>query len=194
MLIERFDRVLLPEGNFGKRHVVSALTMLRMHESETAAASYTDLADTISERGARGFVAADKLELFKRMVFNILVTNDDDHLRNHAFVWDGANSGWRLSDLYDVVPKPQVGSERFLVLGVGPAKGRLATLDNALSAAGRFGLLKHAAAEIIRHLSGVVREWRTYFEALGVPKSECDKIASAFRKPQSMGLREVEKA
>ncbi|AMM13269.1 hypothetical protein AX768_03215 [Burkholderia sp. PAMC 28687] len=193
MLIERFDRVPLPEGSFGKRHVVSALTMLKMHESDTASASYTDLSDTLSERGAVGFVAADKLELFKRMVFNILVTNDDDHLRNHAFVWDGANKGWRLSELYDVVPKPQVGSERFLVLGVGPAMGRLATLDNALSAAGRFGLLKHAAAEIIQHLSSVVREWRTYFEAFDVPKSECDKIASAFRKPQSIGLREVEK-
>ena len=72
--------------------------------------------------------------------------------------------------------------------------GRLATLDNALSAAGRFGLLKHAAVEIIQHLSAVVREWRTYFEEFGVPKGECDKIASAFRKPQAIGLRDVEKA
>jgi serine/threonine-protein kinase HipA len=71
--------------------------------------------------------------------------------------------------------------------------GRLATLDNALSAAGRFGLLKHAAVEIIQQLSAVVREWRIYFEEFGVPKRECDKIASAFRKPQAIGLREVEK-
>ena len=194
MLIERFDRVPLSGGAFGKRHVVSALTMLKMHESDTASANYTDLADLLGERGATGFVAADKVELFKRMVFNILVTNDDDHLRNHAFVWDGANKGWRLSDLYDVVPKPQVGTERFLVLGVGPAMGRLATLDNALSAAGRIGLLKHTAVEIIQQLSAVAREWRTYFEEFGVPKTECDKISSAFRKPQAIGLREVEKA
>ncbi|CAB3752843.1 type II toxin-antitoxin system HipA family toxin [Paraburkholderia solisilvae] len=194
MLIERFDRVSLPKGGFGKRHVVSALTMLKMHEFGTGSAEYAHLADTLSELGASGSVGADKTELFKRMVFNILVTNDDDHLRNHAFVWDGAQRGWRLSDLYDVVPKPQVGSERFLVLGVGPAAGRLATLDNALSAAGRFGLMKHAAAQIIKELSAIVREWRMHFEALNVPVAECEKVASAFRKPKDIGLRAVEKA
>jgi serine/threonine-protein kinase HipA len=194
MLIERFDRVPLPKGEFGKRHVVSALTMLKMHEFDTGSAEYANLADTLGELGASGSVGADKTELFKRMVFNILVTNDDDHLRNHAFVWDGAHRGWRLSDLYDVVPKPQLGSERFLVLGVGPAMGRLATLDNALSAAGRFGLMKHAAAQIIKELSAIVREWRMHFDALGVPAAECEKVASAFRKPKDIGLRAVEKA
>jgi hypothetical protein len=69
-----------------------------------------------------------------------------------------------------------------------------ATLDNALSAAGRFGLLKHAAAQIIKDLSAVVREWRMHFAALGVPVAECDKVASAFRKPKDLGLRAVEKA
>jgi len=199
MLIERFDRVPLPEGKpgkpgqLGKRHVVSALTMLRMHEFDAGAAAYADLADTLGALGASGFVAEDKVELFRRMVFNILVTNDDDHLRNHAFVWDGAHRGWRLSDLYDVVPKPQLGTERFLVLGVGPAAGRLATLDNALSAAGRFGILRHAAADIIVRVAAVVREWRMHFEAFGVSVAECDKIASAFRKPRDIGLRAVEK-
>jgi serine/threonine-protein kinase HipA len=123
MLIERFDRVPLSGGAFGKRHVVSALTMLKMHESDTASANFAGLADLLGERGATGFVAADKVESFKRMVFNILVMNDDDHLRNHAFVWDGANKGWRLRDLYDVVPKPQVRSEHFLVLGRRPGDG-----------------------------------------------------------------------
>lgn len=193
MLIERFDRVMLPEGTFGKRHVVSALTMLGMHESDTASASYADLAEVLNVHGAKGFVAADKLELFRRMVFNILVTNDDDHLRNHAFVWDHANRGWRLSDLYDVVPKPQVAHERFLVLGIGPAAGRLATLDNALSGAGRFGIARRDAIDIIGQLASVVREWRTYFERDGVPRAECDKIASAFRKPKELGLPRVEK-
>jgi serine/threonine-protein kinase HipA len=79
------------------------------------------------------------------------------------------------------------------VLGVGPAAGRLATLDNALSAAGSFGILRHAAAQIIVQLSAVVREWRMHFEALGVTVAECDKIASAFRKPKDIGLRVIEK-
>jgi len=55
-------------------------------------------------------------------------------------------------------------------------------------------VLKHAAVEIIQRLSAVVREWRIYFEEFGVPRAECDKISSAFRKPQAIGLREVEKA
>src|ERR1700694_1907225 len=66
MLIERFDRVPLSGGAFGKRHVVSALTMLKIHESDTASANYADLADLLGERGATGFVAADKIGLFHR--------------------------------------------------------------------------------------------------------------------------------
>lgn len=194
MLIERFDRSSLPDGRFGRRHVVSALTMLRKSEYDAADAQYAHLAEVISALGAKGHVAADKTELFKRMVFNILVSNDDDHLRNHAFVWEGENRGWRLSDLYDVVPKPQVGTERFLVLGVGPASGRLATLDNAMSSSGRFGLHKPQALDIIEQLAAVVREWRVYFEAFGVPATECKKISTAFRNPKDLGLRRIARA
>ncbi|MFJ1252254.1 type II toxin-antitoxin system HipA family toxin [Cupriavidus sp. CuC1] len=192
MLIERFDRVPLGEGQFARRHVVSALTMLKMSENDAgASAEYAHLAEVINNLGASGHVATDKEELFRRMVFNILVSNDDDHLRNHAFVWDGTNNGWRLSDLYDVVPKPQIGTERYLVLGIGPGAGRLATLDNALSGAGRFGLRSDQAIDIIEKVSAVVREWRVYFEAFGVPAAECDKISSAFRNPRDIGLEKL---
>jgi serine/threonine-protein kinase HipA len=170
--------------------MVSALTMLRLHESDTAAARYADLAEVLNNHGASGFVALDKVELFKRMVFNVLVSNDDDHLRNHAFVWDGARNGWRLSDLYDVVPKPQVATQRYLVLGVGQ-KGRLATLENALSAAGQFGILAGDAVAYINEIASVVREWRTWFDEYGVPQSECDKVASAFRNPKDIGLAHI---
>lgn len=190
MLIERFDRLPLATGAFARRHMVSALTMLRLHENDTTAARYADLAEVLNKHGASGFVALDKIELFKRMVFNVLVSNDDDHLRNHAFVWDGARRGWRLSDLYDVVPKPQAASQRYLVLGVGQ-KGRLATLDNALSAAGQFGILAGDAVAYINEIASVVREWRTYFDELGVPPSECDKVASAFRNPKDIGLARI---
>lgn len=192
MLIDRFDRYMLPSGSFGKRHVVSALTMLKMHESDAAKARYIDMAKVIDDVGARGFVAEDRTELFKRMVFNILVTNDDDHLRNHAFVWDTAHRGWRLSDLYDVVPKPQQGSERFLVLGVGN-QGRLATLDNALSAASLFGILQKDAIAIIEKMASIGREWRVFFKKMGVPTAECNKIASAFRNPKDIGLKEIQR-
>jgi serine/threonine-protein kinase HipA len=63
--------------------------------------------------------AEDARELWRRMVFNILCNNTDDHLRNHGFLWDAGKHGWRLSPLYDVVPFPQVGQERYLAIGVG---------------------------------------------------------------------------
>lgn len=84
-------------------------------------------------------------ELYARIACNILVSNDDDHLRNHAFVWVPEGKGWRLSPLYDVVPRARVAAERYLHMSVRP-QGRLATLDKLLEAHGSFGLLKKGAA------------------------------------------------
>ena len=189
MLIERFDRIVKQDGNLSRKHVVSALTLLGLHESDSPTASYAAIARKISELGASGFVQANREELFGRMVFNIMVGNDDDHLRNHAFVWNDHVRGWMLSPLYDVLPKPQRGYDRYLHLSVGE-QGRLATLDNALSHAGQFGLLPPQATAIIDRISGRVREWRTFFEGtIGVPMAECDKVASAFRKPKDIGWK-----
>jgi serine/threonine-protein kinase HipA len=126
------------------------------------------------------------------MVFDILVSNDDDHLRNHAFLYDAPGKGWRLSPLYDVVPRPQVAQERMLHLGVGP-QGRLATLDNALAASGRFGLMPPDAARIADRVVRAVRSWRESFERMQVPARLCDQLATAFRRPADIGLREVER-
>lgn len=191
MLIERFDRKAKGEGSV-RRHAVSALTLLGKDESESLGARYEDLSERIGRFGVDGQVQTDRNELYGRIAFNILVSNDDDHLRNHAFVWDSAGSGWRLSPLYDVVPRPQVAAERYLHLSIGP-RGRLATLDNLLEAHGAFGLLKREAAAIIERVASIAREWRGVFEELGVPEAECDKLASAFRRPREIGMEVVEK-
>ena len=194
MLIERFDREVLPSGEFGRRHVVSALTILGLHESESPKSSYAEIARRIAEIATKDSVKTDSEELFGRMVFNILVGNDDDHLRNHAFVWDVKHRGWMLSPLYDVLPKPQQGSERFLHLSVG-AQGRLATLDNALSHSGQFGILPGRAKEIVDRIASEVREWRTFFEfEMGLSKATCDKVASAFRKPSEIGCERLRRS
>ena len=187
MLIERFDRLSAP-GGVSRRHVVSALTMLGMSEQQSPDASYAQIVQAIEGWGAQGEVAAQRDELFARMIFNILVTNDDDHLRNHAFVEDAG--AWNLSPLYDVVPKPQVGTERNLYLGVGP-QGRRATLDNALRGCGRFGLFPPRAATIIEHVVAVVRTWREVFDELGVSQEDSDAVASAFRRADDIGMRDV---
>ena len=119
-------------------------------------------------------------ELFDQLVFNIFVSNDDDHLRNHGFAWDPRLPGWRLSPLDDVMPRATLASERRLHLGVGP-EGRNATLDNAFAARQMFTLSTEFAAESIARIWKTAREWKAHFEEYNVPPDQIEKIASAFR-------------
>lgn len=189
LLIERFDRQAVAHGQ-ARVHFVSALTLLGLHESEARQGSYAALADALSRYGAAGSVQMDRTELFGRMVFNILVSNDDDHLRNHGVLWSPQPQGWRLAPLYDVLPHPQVGHERFLQIGVG-SQGRLATLDNALSACGRFGLTPAQAAAVIERITMTVRAWKNHFEAQGISGTDLDVLASAFRSRHELGWRAI---
>ena len=175
-LIERFDRI--PHGNWlERRPFASGLTMLGAHESEVSSFSYADLAGAIRQFGTE--VRQDLHELFRRMLLNILVTNDDDHLRNHGFLFDG--EGWRLSPLYDVVPKPQLGLERRLVLGVGP-EGRAATIENALAGAAVFDLSHDDANAIAEDMSRIVAtRWEHLFTKAGISAADRKRFATCFR-------------
>ena len=175
-LIERFDRI--PHGNWlERRPFASGLTMLGAHESEVSSFSYADLAGAIRQFGTE--VRQDLHELFRRMLLNILVTNDDDHLRNHGFLFDG--EGWRLSPLYDVVPKPQLGLERRLVLGVGP-EGRNATIENALAGAAVFDLSHDDAKAIAENMSRTVAtRWEHLFTEAGISAADRKRFATCFR-------------
>lgn len=176
-MIERFDRDLAADG-VRPKPFASGLTILGAHESDVGRHSYADLAAALRRYGAQP--RADLVELFRRMVFNILVTNDDDHLRNHGFLWDAR--GWRLSPLYDVVPKPQVGLERTLVLGVGP-RGRAATLENAVAGGGAFGLsTEEATREALALAETVRREWISHFQGAGLGDAEIRRFATCFRQ------------
>jgi len=192
MLIERFDRAILSDGSFSRKHCVSALTMLGKPEQASLASSYAEIAQVISNRGVSGHVQKDRAELYARVAFNILISNDDDHLRNHAFIWDPPGKAWRLSPLYDVVPHPQVSQERRLHLSVGP-QGRTATLTNLFEARGSFGLLKPDAIAVIERVAATVRQWRIHLESAGVSPAQCDLIQTAFRRPGDIGLDEVTK-
>jgi serine/threonine-protein kinase HipA len=198
MLIRRFDRYwiapnsavtevgnlsLTQPGGARQEHrmgFVSGLTMVACDETESRTKAYTDLAQAVRDHCHPSVIRADNAELFKRMVYNILVSNDDDHLRNHGFLWDPRLPGWRLSPLYDVLPRASHATERFLHLGVGP-QGRLATLDNALAAHTRFTLSKVEAAKAMTDVWQKVRQWKVYFERFGVSDEEIDKIAPALR-------------
>jgi serine/threonine-protein kinase HipA len=198
MLIRRFDRYWakageaapLPEdfrdtapayGLAEKRlGFVSALTLLACDELDSPDKSYGDLAQAVRRYCHPSVIRGNNRELFERLIFNILVNNDDDHLRNHGFVWDARLPGWRLSPLYDVVPRATLALERRLHLGVGP-QGRSATLDNAFAGREMFTLSAEAAAESIARVWKIVREWRVWFEEYQVPADQIEKIAPAFR-------------
>lgn len=191
LLIERFDRHRVGE-HYARRHFLSALTLLGRHESESHHASYAEISQAIATHCAAPCVKADQAELFGRMVFNILVHNNDDHLRNHGFLFDAAVGGWRLAPLYDVVPAPSLAEERFLHLRVGE-QGRLATLTNAMTRHGVFGLTRPQAVAHIERICSVVREWKQHFENAGVSGNDIERVAAAFRKPRSLGLAEITK-
>ena len=174
-LIRRFDRLV--EGNRLKRvPFASALTMLEAHQIAAHRYSYRDLAEVLRRLGSDP--RNDLRELFRRMAFNILVGNDDDHLRNHAFLFDGR--GWRLSPLYDVVPRPHAGANGRLILAVGE-RGHAATLANALTGAATFGLKREEAVALLEELRvRVGARWKAALSEAGIGALDIERLASCF--------------
>ena len=198
LLIRRFDRywqtpgatlgadVVLHETRPQQGHMehrlpfVSGLTLVACDEFESRLKGYSDLALAVREYIHPTQIRANSEELFGRMVFNIFVSNDDDHLRNHGFVRDPRLPGWTLSPLYDVVPRPGVAHDRHLHLQVG-LQGKLATLDNAMSTYSAFTPQRTTALAIIRRIWGELRQWRTAFEDMGANGRLIDQLAPALR-------------
>jgi serine/threonine-protein kinase HipA len=150
--------------------------MLEAHEIAAHRYSYRDLAEVLRRFGSDP--RHDLRELFRRMAFNILVGNDDDHLRNHAFLFDGR--GWRLSPLYDVVPRPHVGSNGRLILAVGE-RGHEATLANALTGAASFGLKREEAAALLEDLRvRVSARWKAALSEAGIGAIDIERFTSCF--------------
>ena len=159
---------------------VSGLTLVACDEFESRLKSYADLTLAVRDHAHPSLIRSNTEELFARMVFNIFVSNDDDQLRNHGFVRDPRLPGWRLSPLYDVVPRPGVAYERQLRLQVG-SQGTLATLDNAMSAYSAFTPQRTTAIAIVRRVWGELRQWRTTFEEVGATGRLIDQLTPAMR-------------
>lgn len=165
----------------GRLPFASGLTLVACNEFDSRYRGYSDLAHAMRQYVHPECIRANLQELFARMVFNIFVSNDDDHLRNHGFVRDARLGGWRLSPLYDVVPRPGVAFERNLHLEVGD-KGKLATLDNALSKYPAYFADRATALAVIRGVWGQVRQWKSSFEEHGAPGKVIDTLTPAFRE------------
>jgi serine/threonine-protein kinase HipA len=197
MLVRRFDRywtsaaqspqtmalheTLPGEGRREYRlPFVSGLTLVACDEMDSPTKAYADLAHSIRSYAHVSTIRKDNRELFARMVFNIMVSNDDDHLRNHGFIRDPCLSGWRLSPLYDVVPRPSVAHERQLHLSVGE-QGRYASLDNAVTSRAAFSLERPEAIAVIAAVARGVSGWRDFYESLGLNARLLEQIGAAFR-------------
>ncbi|ABD89670.1 type II toxin-antitoxin system HipA family toxin [Rhodopseudomonas palustris] len=172
VLVKRFDRS--PAPDFAPTvHFLSALSLLNGDET-VAEGSYAAIAAELLRHGARP--DEDRRELFRRMIFNVLCGNRDDHLKNHAFIYDGRE--WRLSPAFDVVPQPDMQPEHAIALG---RLGVFPSIANCLSRCGDFGLSREAAASEVERLARQVREWRSFFEAEGISQATIERIASAFK-------------
>lgn len=177
LAIERFDRT----RNGQRIHSISAGTAIR---AATAAGSepqmgYPELARILRRIGIAqdGVHQRDAMELFRRMVFNILMDNTDDHEKNHALLalHPYENGRLRLAPAYDVLPTNSGQGHQEFICG---AHAHDSTLDNAMSECEAFGLSPDEAADQVREVIAVVNGWRTHFADIGVSTTDIEHLAT----------------
>jgi serine/threonine-protein kinase HipA len=166
LLVDRFDRTAAAGT---RRLVVSALTMLGLHELIGRYATYHDLADVIRQR----FVEPEATlrELFRRIVFNICVSNTDDHARNHAAFWDGTQL--TLTPAYDICPQLRSGGETAQAMAIGRDGFRASQLAGCVNASPTYLLSGDEARAIINHQLDVVNtQWNDAADAARLTAAE----------------------
>lgn len=169
LLLHRFDR---ERGN--RVPFLSALSMLGAGDRE--AHSYLEFVDALRQHGAA--LTEDACQLWRRIVFSILISNTDDHLRNHGFLYAGPD-GWRLAPAYDLNPVPVDIKPRVLTTTIDYDDGT-ASLDLATHVAEHFLLSEKNAKTIAGEVGRAVSTWRDTAAALGASRVETDRMASAF--------------
>lgn len=178
LLVKRFDREKR-EAGYLRHRMVSALTVLGADDviADRAKWSYLLFADELRRRSRRP--REDLAELFRRMVFNALISNTDDHPRNHALIAPGAD--FELSPAYDLTPNPLASLEKRDLAMIAGTFNRYANRANLLSSHERFMLSRGAAAGIIDSVQATVRHrWRAVMRANGVTEADCELLAGAF--------------
>jgi len=167
-LSKRFDR----DGQ-RRIHFASAMTLLGRRDGDEAPASYLDLAELIARYGAHP--ARDLEDLWRRVAFNVCVSNVDDHLRNHGFLL--TESGWTLAPAYDMNP---VASGDGLALNISTSDNAQ-RLDLVREVAPQFRLKPARVTKILGEVREAVKTWDTEAKAAGISRTERDRMAPAFR-------------
>ena len=181
LLVKRFDREKATSG-YRRARMVSGQTLLRTEDTHQSRDkwSYVTLAEEL--RRVSSTPKKDTAELFRRMCFNALITNTDDHPRNHAMIaWD---RDWKLSPAYDLTPMNLVSLERRdLAMTCGDA-GRYANAANLKSQCARFLLDPQEAERIVKEMADIIAaSWYEIARGEGVSDADCETIKGAFVYP-----------
>lgn len=174
LLLKRFDR----EGA-ARVPFLSAMTMLEARDHETR--SYLEIVDALRQYGAAP--KNDMRQLWRRIVFSVLISNTDDHLRNHGFLRRDAD-GWRLSPAYDLNPVPTDLKPRVLATAID-LDDNTASLELALRVAPYFELTSEQAKDIAKTVAKGVALWRREAARYGLTSTEIDRLSSAFEHVDS---------
>ena len=169
LLSRRFDR-----DNSWRIPFLSAMSMTRSRDGERG--SYPELVDALTAHGAQA--KEDAWQLYRRVVFNVLVSNVDDHLRNHGFLWSG-QGGWILSPAYDLNPTPVDVKARILSTNIDLDEGTC-SVELLQETPEYFGLGTRQARTIIREVAEVTRTWQAVAAEVGAKRAEITRMASAF--------------
>ncbi len=173
LMVRRFDRA-------GERriHAVSARTMLASEADD----SYATIAALIRRHGAPEQILPMQRELFRRMAFNIMIDNTDDHAKNHAFL-RAADGSWALSPAFDIPTQMNGLGQQALQISSNPGFANDFSITHAVAAAPHFGMTKDQARREWNDVAGWVEEWRDVFSACGVTGADIDYLADFLDAP-----------
>ena len=172
LLIERFDRQKTARIPF-----LSAMSMLGASDGETH--SYLELVDALRQYGAAS--KEDQQELWRRVLFSVLVSNVDDHMRNHGFLYDSMRRGWRLSPVYDINPVPPDVKPPYLSTFIDEHDNEV-SFDLVLSTGEYYGLTAIDMKQIVKETVASVSGWRPAALKIGISRGELDRMSGAFEK------------
>lgn len=184
-LIRRFDR----GANSRRVMYVSAATLLGVEATEPEEHTYTEIVDAIRVHGANA--QADIEELWRRIAFFVLITNTDDHLRNHGFLHEDRER-WRLSPAFDINPSPDRvrESKTWISEQTGPEM----SIDALRSVIAYFRIAPARVRQILAEVERAVSGWRKSGRALGMSEQELDAFADAFEHSERNAARKFIKA
>lgn len=169
LLSKRFDRTAT-----GRIPFMSAMALMQAKDGETG--SYPEIVDLLTRHS--GKAREDAHQLYRRVVFNVMISNVDDHLRNHGFLWN-QRDGWRLSPAYDLNPVPADIKAAILTTNITLEEGTC-SVSLLEEAAELFGLKLAGARSIIKEVAMATADWRTVASGAGVRRQEIERMASAF--------------